>query len=179
MSFKLKTLTLGLPFDLGQATIEVGEVQKVAAWKLYVEMSTRVSTQPMTHGSGSLREVLRSLYQLFDVTRTVLKEAGPDIGQSPDDLGPIAIRILNDGLRPFLTKWHAAYGNHETMETFRLIREHNLRSIPLDLIDQANWESVDAFYQELELTRKALQDYVEMLGVICGAVPPSQKSNSE
>lgn len=169
MPLKLKTLTLGLPFNLGNATIVVGEAERIAAWKLYVEMSTRIFTQPLTSGNGSVREALSSLYQLFDVTRAILKEAGPDIGKNPGGLGPIAIRILNDGLRPFLTKWHAAYGDHETAETFRLMQEHNLLSVPSDLIDQMHWEFVDTFYEELEHTRIALQDYVTMLGVICGA----------
>lgn len=62
---------------------------------------------------GLVREALNSLYSLFGTTRGVLKAAGPDVGASRDSVGGIAlaqpaagIAVLNNGLRPFLAKWH-------------------------------------------------------------------------
>lgn len=49
---------------------------------------------------------MNSLYSLFGTTREVLKVAGPNVGASRDSVGGIAIAVLNNGLRPFLAKWH-------------------------------------------------------------------------
>ncbi|MCR9121295.1 MAG: hypothetical protein NXH91_03380 [Phyllobacteriaceae bacterium] len=170
MAWKLKSLNVNLPFNLGGATIEIGEAERVAAWRLYVEMATRVSTQPLRSGEGSVREALTSIYQLFEITRSELKQAGPDIGQSASDLGPIAIRILNEGLRPFLTRWHSAYADFETAEAQRMMRGLGMRAPPIDLVDQATWPRVEEFYNDLEEIRKAMLQYVDMLAEICGAL---------
>lgn len=131
MAFSITQLNLNLPFGLGGVTIDVGQAEREAGWKLFVEFSTRTSTQPLEPGTGSVREALSSLHTLFGITRDILKEAGPEIGQSPDNLGPVAIRILNDGLRPFLTKWHVAYGDYELSAGLAMLKEHGLRGIPV------------------------------------------------
>ena len=35
------------------------------------------------------------------------------MAKGPKSFGPIAIRVLNDGLRPFLAKWHPLLKAHE------------------------------------------------------------------
>jgi hypothetical protein len=62
--------------------------------------------EPLADNEGLLREALNSLYSLFGTTREILKEAGPDVGASHDSVGGIAIAVLNNGLRPVLSKWH-------------------------------------------------------------------------
>lgn len=169
MPIKVRSFSVNLPFGLGGATVEVSEAEERAAWALYVQLSTRIATQPMAPSTGSVREALTSLYGLFDLTRSVLIEAGPDIGRSSSDLGPVAIRVLNEGLRPFLVHWHQAYGAHEAAETLRLMTENELRSVPDALIDQSSWAEIDTFYEELEKTRLALLDYVALLARFCDA----------
>src|SRR5947207_592992 len=36
----------------------------------------------------------------------IAKDAGPEVGARMPSIGGIAIRVLNRGLRPFLSKWH-------------------------------------------------------------------------
>jgi hypothetical protein len=62
--------------------------------------------QKLEEDEGLLREALTSLYKLFDITREILKTAGPDAGVSLNAVGGTAIAVLNEGLRPFLSKWH-------------------------------------------------------------------------
>jgi len=174
MPLKIKSFNVTLPFGLGGATVEVSEAEERAAWSLYVQLATRISTQPLERGTGSVREALTSLYALFDLTRTVLIDAGPDIGQSQTDLGPIAIKVLNEGLRPFVNHWHQMYGAHEAAEVHRLMKDEGLRSVPDALIDQARWSEIDAFYDGLERTRQALIAYVDLLAELCGAHPQSK-----
>lgn len=168
MPGRISQLSLNLPFGLGGVTIDIGQAEREAAWKLYVEFGTRISTQPLASGTGSAREALSSLHSLFGITREILKEAGPEVGQSPTGLGPVAIRILNDGLRPFLTKWHVAYGDFELTAGLAMLREHSLRSIPIELVDQAAWSELDAFYAELEAVRLEMRKYVHQLAIIAG-----------
>lgn len=106
MGLKLRRVAVNLPFGLGGVQLEVSEAEVRAAWNLYVEFATRVAGVPL-HDKGSAREALDSLYTLFTTTREVLKAAGPEIADGPDSLGPLAIRILNEGLRPFVVEWHA------------------------------------------------------------------------
>ena len=168
MPSRISQVSLNLPFGLGGVTVDVSAAERNAAWKLYVEFATRIATHPMEPGAGNVREALTSLYNLFGITRNILKDAGPEVGQSPDDLGPISIRVMNDGLRPFLEKWHAAYGDYELEAGLRLRQEHGLRSIPTEFVDQSDWPRVTEFYEELEATRKELRQYVHQLAKIAG-----------
>lgn len=73
-----------------------------AAWAMYVEMVTRVITQPLPPDSGDEKAALESIHSLFQSTRDVLKEHG----KGCDEFPKIAIEILNQQVRPFTTEWH-------------------------------------------------------------------------
>ena len=171
---KIMNIRLDLPFDLGETNVVLTEKERLASWALFVEMSTRISTQAIDKNSSSVREALASLHQLFGITRAVLKDAGPEIGQGPESLGPIAIKILNDGLRPFLSRWHADYRAYEVVQAFDAAKKYGLANPPIELVDQADWPALKAFYKELEATRKELRKYVNMLAMISGVQPLSE-----
>ena len=171
---QIKELRLDLPFNLGEAKIEIGDHERGAAWALFVEMSTRISTQSVEKNASSVREALTSLYLLFGVTREVLKEAGPVVGQSAKSLGPLAIKILNEGLRPFLNRWHVGYRAYETAQALAMVKTFGLHAPSIELVDQADWSELDAFYNELETTRLELCKYVDMLATIAGVEPTSE-----
>jgi hypothetical protein len=78
---KATKLTVGLPFNLGSLELQNDEVQQRAAWALYVEPSTRIAVQPLGSEEGILREALTSLYNIFNITRQVLREAGSEIAK--------------------------------------------------------------------------------------------------
>ncbi len=110
---KLKSLSVSLPFNLGSLSFEANEVEQRAAWKLYVELVTRVAAQPFMIEHGSLRGALSSLHSLFARTREILRDAGPDVAHGPGSFGAIAIRVLTQGIAPFTTEWHPALAEHE------------------------------------------------------------------
>lgn len=168
MPAKLKSLNLNLPFGLGGVTVEIGQAEREAAWKLYVELSTRIASQPLTPDTGSVREALTSLYNVFDITRSILKEAGPEIGQGKQSFGALAIWILNDGLRPFLSRWHAAYGDFEAQKSIEMMKEHGFRNAPIALVDQSGWTQLDAFFEDLEDKRSSMRKYITELSRIAG-----------
>ena len=81
-------------------------VERRAAWKLYVELNTRITTQALKADEGFLREALSSLHAIFEITREILKDAGPGVAQGHDSLGFYAMEVLNQVLRPVLATWH-------------------------------------------------------------------------
>ena len=155
---KATKLTVGLPFNLGSLELENDEAQMRAAWSLYVELSTRISTVPLDEGTGILREALTSLYNIFNITRQILRDAGPDIAQGANSLGAIAIEVLNIGLRPFLVKWHPMMKDYEEKKPVELTTVQH----------EHNWEHAVQFRQELEEVRQQMVIYVEALAKIAG-----------
>ena len=166
MALKVKTLSFSLPFGIGNVSIEADEAQQEAAWALYVELATRIAVVSLAPGDGSAREALNSLYSLFDTTREVLRGAGPGIAKGPHSVGPLAIEILNKGLRPFLVEWHGRLSAFEREQTEQQ-RERYGGGATI-VIDESHWAGREAFYEALERNRQAMQVYIDALGTIAG-----------
>lgn len=75
---------------------------KAAAWELYIELLTRIATQPLDPEQGDEKTVLDSVYSLFSITRQVLKNNT----RNCTEFTKIAIVVLNQVIRPFTAKWH-------------------------------------------------------------------------
>lgn len=73
-----------------------------AAWELYTEMRTRISTQPLPYRSGNELTALESICQLFGISRALLREHGPDCHH----FATVAVEVLNRKIRPFTARWH-------------------------------------------------------------------------
>lgn len=155
---KATRLSVGLPFNLGSLEFENDEAQQRAAWALYVELSTRIAVQSLEQEDGIMREALTSLYNVFNITRQILKEAGPDIAQGSNSLGVIAIDVLNKGLRPFLVKWHPMLKQYEEKKPSGLTTVEHERA----------WEHAKKLREELEKVRQQMLIYVDALGKIAG-----------
>jgi len=80
--------------------------QRRVAWRLFMEMMTRVTTQPMQTNDGDDGVALTSLYDLFKLTRIAIAEMHPTPGAGLETVETYALDMLNRDLRPFLTKWH-------------------------------------------------------------------------
>ena len=99
-------LNLGVPFVkewLSRPWSSNEKADEKAAWEMYVEMITRITTQPLPPDHGDEKTALKSVYSLFEITRNVLKEHGQDCDAFPK----VAITILNQEIRPFTAKWHS------------------------------------------------------------------------
>ncbi|KPQ33944.1 MAG: hypothetical protein HLUCCA11_16810 [Phormidesmis priestleyi Ana] len=154
----LKKVTVSLPFGIGSASWEVDPTERNAAWELYVELVTRVAVQSLNPQEGLVREAMNSLYSLFGSTREILRKAGPDVGASHDSVGGIAIAVLNNGLRPFLAKWHPLLQEWEGQK-------------PTGMSPQAHekaWDKEMIVRGELDALRKDLAQYADALGAIAG-----------
>lgn len=78
------------------------EPDKAAAWQLYVELLTRITTQALAMGDGDEKTALDSVYSLFPTTRSIIK----DTGRECIEFTKIAVVVLNQKIRPFTAKWH-------------------------------------------------------------------------
>ena len=74
---------------------------KEAAWELYVELLTRVTTQHLEPDYGDEKALLESVHKLFDLTRDTIKNHGTECLE----FTKIAIVVLNQKIRPFTAKW--------------------------------------------------------------------------
>jgi hypothetical protein len=94
-SLKVKTPILELDW-------EPSDDDKDAAWDLYVELLTRITTQKLADYHGTEAAALESVHQIFPLTRTTLKEHG----RKAEKFTKIAVIVLNQIVRPFTAKWH-------------------------------------------------------------------------
>ncbi len=96
------------------------EPDKDAAWEMYVELITRITTQSLAEKDGNEQSALESIYSLFSLTRNILKKYGRDA----QEFSKLAIIVLNQIIRPFTTKWHklalnGAFEDEEQRKKFR------------------------------------------------------------
>jgi hypothetical protein len=95
------------------------DADKDAAWELYVELLTRITTQALNPDEGTEEAALMSIHSIFNTTREVLKRQGRDCIQ----FSKVAIVMLNQVVRPFTSKWHQKFEesdiNDEAKATFR------------------------------------------------------------
>ena len=74
-----------------------------AAWEIFVEIDTRIITQPLENGID--KAALNSLYRLFELHREISKRHGLRCKRYYD----LMTSILNDDIRPFTSKWHQRF----------------------------------------------------------------------
>lgn len=134
------------------------DVERRAAWQLYVELNTRIATQPLKASEGLLREALSSLHAVFGITREILKEAGPVVAQGRESLGFYAMEILNQILRPILAKWHPALSDWENQRPTDISSSEH----------EKKWKHAQDLRREIERTRKNLVGYCAALALLAG-----------
>ena len=106
------------------------DTDKNAAWALYIELLTRITTQPLPIEHGDEKTALDSVYSLFATTREVIREYGPEC----INFTKIAIVVLNQVIRPFTAKWHrkSIAGDFEN-ETERTVFRDELAALQAEL----------------------------------------------
>ena len=98
--FQLDGIKLSVPGI--ELDVSFDAVDRDAAWELYIEMLTRVVTQPLPAEEGDEQTALNSVYELFGITREILRRKGREALQ----FSKVAIPVLNQVVRPFTAKWH-------------------------------------------------------------------------
>ena len=99
-NFHLEKVRLNL--KAVQLEVSFQEADKDAAWDLYVEMLTRIVTQPLPPEAGDEQAALESVYSLAPATREILRPHG----RASIQFSKVAVPVLNQIVRPFTAKWH-------------------------------------------------------------------------
>ena len=99
-NWSLQKINLKLPF--GEMEFSPNAEDEIAAWEMYVELITRVTTQRIMPEEGDEKEALNSIVAIFAITRSILKH----YGRKCREFTRLAVIILNQVIRPFTTKWH-------------------------------------------------------------------------
>lgn len=126
-----------------EAEFKPQDPDRDAAWALYVELLTRIATQPLPRGYGDEQAALDSVYALFPLTREILKAPG---ARHAREFAKIAIVVLNQKVRPFTAKWHK-------------------QALAGAFDDKAR---CDDFRTELEALQTVLLHYTQLLGAMAG-----------
>ncbi|MFZ4794799.1 MAG: hypothetical protein ACOYLN_11775 [Blastocatellia bacterium] len=122
--------------------LQFRDEDKAAAWELYVELLTRITTQPLAEHEGDEETALKSIHAIFGLTREIIKENG----RGCIEFTKIAIVVLNQVIRPFTARWH------------RL-------AIAGAFADPARCRE---FREELEALQQKLRDYTGLLADVAG-----------
>ena len=82
--------------------LKAEQSEKEAAWKLFVELATRIATQELPNDVGVEKRALDSLYEFFIKSREILIQNG----RLAQNFSVLTVYTLNHVLRPFLAEWH-------------------------------------------------------------------------
>ncbi len=99
-NFNLESISLSVAAVSAEVSFQ--ETDKDAAWELYIEMLTRIITQPLPAEVGDEKTALDSVFSLFPTTREILRRHG----RKTITFSKVAIPVLNQIVRPFTAKWH-------------------------------------------------------------------------
>lgn len=99
---KWKMTNLRINAQFLTVSLEFNDADRHAAWEMYIELLTRITTQPLAQEHGDEATALASIHSLFPTTRNIIKKHGRDSLQ----FTKLAIIVLNQIIRPFTAKWH-------------------------------------------------------------------------
>ena len=153
-----KEYKINIPGFSLEGSIQYNTLDQEVAWKIYVELVTRVSGSGLQEQTGILREALNSLYILFGALRETLKNSGSELAKDPPKgktftIASLLILILNVHLRPFLSKWHPLLEDYE----------HTRESTISQYGHEKKWELNNEFRLELFKLKEGLQVYTDIL----------------
>jgi hypothetical protein len=110
-----------------------------------------------------LREALTSLYQLFDITRGILRRHGPAVAPADKagdlSFGELAVAVLNGALRPLVGRWHSELAAYEATRAPDISPVEHERA----------WSHADQLRKDLEATQRLLGDFARTLERVAGA----------
>lgn len=107
-------------FEIDQADIGIGSqkfsfkpnmIDKQVAYAIWVELSTRKIGLPIDFDNDVVSEIYDSWHGFFTVTRDLVKgiPAQKVRRDSTQKIIRLSIEVLNEGLRPHLTRWQARF----------------------------------------------------------------------
>lgn len=151
--------------SLGTLEFTATASQRRVAWRLFMEITSRIATQEMDDEHGDDGLALKSLYELFQFTRKTLTEMDPTpvaidaTDPRPETLETYALEMLNLDLRPFLSRWHPSWD--------KFAKSNNPP-------DSQQWPAHAAFRADLRAVQRKVRQRAIGLGTLAGANNPAR-----
>lgn len=95
----------------GKVTLKPNYTDRQVAYQVWVELSTRKIGLPIDLDDDVISEIYDSWHSFFGVTRDLIKSIPVNRVSDPStrQIISLSIDVLNEGLRPHLTKWQARF----------------------------------------------------------------------
>ena len=156
--FEVDSAEFGL--DKPKITLKPNSTDRQIAYQVWIELSTRKIGLPIDLEHDVISEVYDSWYSFFSITRELLKDVPVRKFRRKDTakIIDLTIDVLNEGLRPHLTKWQARYRRWYE-PAFKNEKHQDLA--PQDV--QKEYPSYDELTAELLEVNKRLMAYREKM----------------
>lgn len=149
-------------FGLGKQklTLRPNQTDRQIAYKIWVELSTRKIGLPIDLDNDVISEIYNSWYDFFSVTRELIKDVPVSKFQRKDTekIIKLSIDVLNEGIRPHLTKWQARFRRWYE----RAINQEDYLEIPPQDI-QKKFPQYDELRTDLKEVNERLIRYKEKM----------------
>ena len=156
-------------FEIDQAEIGVGSnkfrfkpnlTDRQVAYAIWVELSTRKIGLPIDFEHDVIAEIYDSWFNIFSVTRDLVK--GIPVNQVKRDstqaIIKLSIEVLNEGLRPHLTRWQARFRRWYEHEISKSDKDETGTMIDPQQI-QANFPQYAELIEDMQRINQALIKY--------------------
>ena len=143
---------------IGSSSIKVKYDSRIkeVAYKIWIELTTRKIGIMFDEANDVIIEVYNSWYDAFKIIRMLLEEIPADRLNDAKGLVDITTKVLNYGLRPHLTKWHAKFRKWYEYEL-----EKDSSSSPQSI--QQNYPEYQQLVEEIKATNLLMVNYAKEL----------------
>lgn len=160
-------------FEIDQADIGIGDqkftfkpnmTDKQVAYAIWVELSTRKIGLPIDFEHDVISEVYDSWHGFFTVTRDLVKgiPAQKVRRDSTQKIIRLSIEVLNEGLRPHLTRWQARFRHWYERELRKYDASDGEEVLDPQLI-QERFPKFDELKTDMERVNQSLIKYRQQM----------------
>ena len=153
-SIKIEEATIGI----GNSSITIkydGSIKEIA-YKIWIELTTRKIGIKFDENYDVISEVYDSWYEAFKVIRMLLKDIPAERIYNAKGLIELTTKVLNNGLRPHLTKWQAKY-----RAWYKIELENNKKLSPQDI--QKKFPEYPTLVDDIKATNDIMISYAAEL----------------
>ena len=154
-AISVQEITLGI--GNSSITVHYDNRDRAIAYKLWVELNTRKIGLEFDQENDVIVEVYDSWYEYFRVARELIKDLPIEKIECASELIELATKVLNQGLRPHLTKWQARYRKWYESS----VKESDAKLSPQDI--QKQYPYYDELLSDLIETSKRMIAYKELM----------------
>ena len=146
--------------------LKPNEVDRQIAYQVWVELSTRKIGLEIDPDHDVVSEVYDSWYSFFSVTRELIKgvPATKVTRKDTEQIIRLSIEVLNNGIRPHLTRWQARFRRWYEMQ---LALEENAEAYPQD-IQQKFSDFDDLIADMLDVNKRLIHYRNQMYKLVTG-----------